>query len=174
MLDQSIKTLDLFCSAAEETEGMTIQPKKTPIGLDGIPAAETRLSHVDGEKGQLIIAGALVDRLVLTATFESTAARLWSLAGGAAASEAEVRRAFGQARRNAFARLPQLLAPADGLSVIDGFRAAIAALRPESGQSDEQTIVGAMPVVAAALVRRRRGQGAVEPNPDRGHPFATL
>ena len=111
MLDQSIKTLDLFCSAAEETEGMTIQPKKTPIGLDGIPAAETRLSHVDGEKGQLIIAGALVDRLVLTATFESTAARLWSLAGGAAASEAEVRRAFGQARRNAFARLPQLLAP---------------------------------------------------------------
>jgi len=34
--------------------------------------------------------------------------------------------------------------------------------------------VGAMPVVAAALVRRRRGQGAVEPNPDSGHAFDTL
>ena len=30
---------------------------KTPIGLDGIAAAETALSHVDGEHGELIIAG---------------------------------------------------------------------------------------------------------------------
>ena len=34
---------------------MTIQSSKTPIGLDGIPAAETALSHVDGEKGELVL-----------------------------------------------------------------------------------------------------------------------
>ena len=35
---------------------MNMQISKTPIGLDGIPAAETVLSHVDGERGELIIA----------------------------------------------------------------------------------------------------------------------
>ncbi|GCC47623.1 hypothetical protein chiPu_0031489, partial [Chiloscyllium punctatum] len=30
---------------------------KSQIGLDGVPAAETVLSHVDGERGELIIAG---------------------------------------------------------------------------------------------------------------------
>ena len=33
---------------------MNIQLSKTPIGLDGVPAAETVLSHVDGERGELI------------------------------------------------------------------------------------------------------------------------
>ena len=37
---------------------MTMQSvSKSPIGLDGVPAAETALSHVDGQKGELIIAG---------------------------------------------------------------------------------------------------------------------
>ncbi len=36
---------------------MTLQSSKSPIGLDGVPAAETALSHVDGQKGELIIAG---------------------------------------------------------------------------------------------------------------------
>ncbi len=36
---------------------MNINLPKSQIGLDGIPAAETVLSHVDGERGELIIAG---------------------------------------------------------------------------------------------------------------------
>ena len=36
---------------------MNMQLSKSPIGLDGVPAAETVLSHVDGERGELIIAG---------------------------------------------------------------------------------------------------------------------
>ncbi len=35
---------------------MTLQ-SKSPIGLDGVAAAETALSQVDGAKGELIIAG---------------------------------------------------------------------------------------------------------------------
>jgi citrate synthase len=34
------------------------------------------------------------------------------------------------------------------------FRAAVASLRPESGLRDEVVLTGAMPVLAAALVRR--------------------
>ena len=40
---------------------MNLQLSKSPIGLDGIPATETALSHVDGEHGELIIAGQRVE-----------------------------------------------------------------------------------------------------------------
>ena len=43
---------------------MNLQISKSPIGLDGIAAAETVLSHVDGERGELIIAGERVGDLV--------------------------------------------------------------------------------------------------------------
>jgi len=45
-------------------------------GLEGIIAASTRLSHVDGERGELIIAGYPVAELALNATFEETVALL--------------------------------------------------------------------------------------------------
>ena len=41
---------------------MNIHLTKSQIGLDGVPAAETVLSHVDGERGELIIAGEHVGR----------------------------------------------------------------------------------------------------------------
>lgn len=153
---------------------MTIQPRKTPIGLDGVPAAETALSHVDGERGELIIAGEFVGTLAATTSFEGVTARLWSLATGATISEAEARSALGQARQRAFARLSQLLAAADGLSVVDGFRVAVAGLRAEYGLTDDATIVGALPVIAAALVRKQHNEAPIAPDAANGHAFDTL
>ena len=46
-------------------------------GLEGVVAAETRLSHVDGERGELVIAGYAVDALAEHATFEETTWLLW-------------------------------------------------------------------------------------------------
>ena len=57
---------------------MNLQLSKSPIGLDGIPAAETVLSHVDGERGELIIAGERVGDLARKTGFEGVTARLWS------------------------------------------------------------------------------------------------
>src|SRR6476661_4043825 len=108
---------------------MTIQPTKSPISLDGVPAAETALSHVDGQKGELIIAGERVGNLVAKTSFEGVTARLWSTATEVPISEAEVRAALGEARVRAHARLPQLLAASEGLSIVDGFRAAVSGLR---------------------------------------------
>jgi citrate synthase len=48
----------------QQEADMNMQLSKTPIGLDGIAAAETVLSHVDGERGELIIAGERVGDLV--------------------------------------------------------------------------------------------------------------
>src|SRR4029077_17093179 len=102
---------------------MTMQNvSKSPIGLDGVPAAETALSHVDGQKGELIIAGERVGDLVAKTSFEGATARLWTAATQVPISEAEVRAALGEARARAYARLPQLLAASEGLSVVDGFR----------------------------------------------------
>src|SRR4051812_35358403 len=153
---------------------MNMQLQKSPIGLDGIPAAETVLSHVDGERGELIIAGERVADLVGKASFEAVTARLWSSGTGQPVGEASVRAALGEARQRAFARLPVLLAITPGLSIVDGFRAAIAGLRPEPGLSHEATIVGAFPVIAAGLVQLARGRSPVAPDPSASHAADTL
>ncbi len=153
---------------------MTIQLGKTPIGLDGIPAAETVLSHVDGERGELIIAGERVDDLARKSSFEGMTARLWSGATGQLIGEAAVRAALGAARERACVRLPVLLAASEGLSIIDGFRAGIAGLRAENGLTHEATILGALPVIAGALVQRAKGSAPIAPDPTLGHAADTL
>jgi len=64
--------------------------------------------------------------LVRKNRFEGVTARLWSGGTGQQISEAEVRAALGAARERAFNRLPELLGITRGLSIVDGFRAAIA------------------------------------------------
>src|SRR6185295_13210066 len=46
-------------------------------GLEDVVAATTRLSHVDGEAGELVIAGYPVGELAAHATFEETTWLLW-------------------------------------------------------------------------------------------------
>jgi citrate synthase len=153
---------------------MNIQLSKTPIGLDGIPAAETVLSHVDGERGELIIAGEHVRDIAGKSSFEGVTARLWNAATGSSLSEANVRSRLGAARERAFARIPELLPATRGMSIVDGFRAAVAGLRAENGLEHEATIVGAFPVIAGALVQRAKGEDAIAPDPTLGHAADTL
>src|SRR6266436_7633980 len=145
---------------------MNVHLTKSQIGLDGVPAAETVLSHVDGERGELIIAGEHVADLAGKSSFEGVTARLWTGATGKALSEANVRASLGAARERAFRRLPELLPATRGLSIVDGFRAAVAALRAENGLEHEATIVGAFPVIAGALVQRAKGGEPIAPNPN--------
>ncbi len=152
---------------------MTLQ-SKSPIGLDGVAAAETALSHVDGEKGELIIAGDRIDDLALQASFEALTARLWSIGSGRGVTEAEVRSQLGEARDRAFRRLPAILPAVKNMPIVDGFRMAVAALCPEPGLTPEAVLVGAMPVLAAALVRHMRGDTPVAPIPVLGHAADTL
>src|SRR3954471_14013806 len=46
-------------------------------GLEGVVAATTELSHVDGERGELIIAGFPLAELAGRAAFEETTWLLW-------------------------------------------------------------------------------------------------
>lgn len=153
---------------------MNMHLTKSQIGLDGVPAAETVLSHVDGERGELIIAGERVGDLAGQASFESVTARLWNAATGTALSEADVRSSLGAARERVFVRLADLLPATRGLSIVDGFRAAVAGLRAESGLDHEATIVGAFPVIAGALVQRAKGDDPIAPDAKLSHAADTL
>ncbi len=153
---------------------MNVHLTKSQIGLDGVPAAETVLSHVDGARGELIIAGEHVADLAAKSSFEGVTARLWSGATGRTIGEADVRKSLGAARERAFARLPDLLPATRGMSIVDGFRAAIAGLRAESGLDHEATIVGAGPVIAGALVQRAKGREPIAPDSNLSHAADTL
>src|SRR5881409_952060 len=56
---------------------MTGSPKSIPRGLDGVVAAQTRLSHVDGQAGRLIIGGYELGELAGRVSFEEAAHVLW-------------------------------------------------------------------------------------------------
>jgi citrate synthase len=155
-------------------QAMNIQLTKSQIGLDGVPAAETMLSHVDGECGELIIAGEHVAELAGKSSFEGVTARLWNSATGRALSEANVRASLGAGRERAFARLDDLLPATRGMSIVDGFRAAVAGLRGENGLEHEATIVGAFPVIAGALVQRAKGNDPIAPDANISHAADTL
>jgi citrate synthase len=126
------------------------------IGLEGIVVAETRLSRIDGAGGALWIAGRPVEELAASGSLEGAAARLWDRSGVD----------FGAARVDAFGRLAGLGDALDRDDGMDALRAAIASL-PEDRTAEE--IVAATAVFAAAWWRRRIGEAAVPPDPDRSH-----
>lgn len=147
---------------------------KSPIGLDGVAAAETALSHVDGERGELVIAGHRVGDLAFSLDFETLAAELWSLASATPISAEQICAQIASARTLAFNRLPIIMAATSGMPIGAAFRAAVASLRPESGLRDEVVLTGAMPVLAAALVRRSQGLEPVIPDETLSHAADTL
>src|SRR2546430_16746978 len=124
---------------------MNLQLSKTPIGLDGVPAAETVLSHVDGERGELIIAGECVGDLARKTGFEGVTARLWSGGTGQPIGEAAVRAALGAGRERALARVPDLLDITSGLSIVDGFPAAVGGPPPGTRPAPEGPHCGRVP-----------------------------
>jgi citrate synthase len=147
---------------------MTIHTKSA-AGLDGVAAAVTALSHVDGEHGELIVAGTRIGDLAERTDFEGLVARLWSAASAKPVNETDVRRWLGEARVAAFARMKTVLPVTDGVPTIEAFRIGVAGISPADGMPLEAAIVGAMPVIAAWLVRQAQGEAPVEPDPSMGH-----
>ncbi len=76
------------------------------IGLDDVVAAETTLSHVDGEAGRLIICGHDLEELAGQVPYENAVAMLWE--GLVPEASAAPRGCLGQAREKAFAHLAPL------------------------------------------------------------------
>lgn len=132
------------------------------FGLDDVLVARTALSHVDGGAGRLVIAGLPLEALS-GASVEKVAARLWRRAGSL------VEGPLGEARQQALARMPRALAAAEGLPVMEGLIAAIAATGGGAAEAAHVRLAGAVGVLVPALLRQAAGQPPLPPDPDAGH-----
>ena len=140
----------------------------TGHGLEGVVATTTRLSHVDGERGELMIAGYPVDQLAAHATFEETTWLLWHGHLPAAAQLETFRAALAGARRIPDATLALLRECARRrMPPMDALRVAAGTL---SLESDEATaIVARMPAIVASYSSLRKGREPIPPRADLGH-----
>ncbi len=137
-------------------------------GLAGIVAAETRLSHVDGEAGRLIYRGFQLEELAGRASFEFVAALLWDGLADGPNDEIAVRAALGQARLRAAAIAVPLLPQAASLPPIEGLRLLLAALGDAEPLPPHLLAAAAVPVFVAALARQSAGDDPVAPDPALG------
>lgn len=148
-------------------------------GLEGIVVAETRLSHVDGERGELVIGGFPVDELGPHATFEEVLYLLWHGRRPQDGEAADLRRKLAGERDLPAATLSLLRAAADaGLSPMDALRMAVGtfslAVAPANGRRETQValaqaLVARFPTVIAAYWRLRQGDAIVAPDARLGH-----
>lgn len=125
-------------------------------GLEGVVVTRTRLSRVDGEAGELVIAGSRVEELAGKVPFEAVCARLWERPAVD----------LGPMRAQAFARLSSLGDALQAAEPMDALRASVAHL-PSKSTPDEVT--AAVAVFAAAWQRRRDGKAVVPPEPGLSH-----
>lgn len=141
-----------------------------PAGLEGVVAADTVMSHIDGEAGRLVIRGHDVEQLAGRIRFEEVCALLWDGALPDRARAEPLRLSLGRARVEAFAALGGsggALALADPM---DALRAATSQLEPDADPVRTRIrLSGALPVVAAAWRRARDGGDPVPPDPERAH-----
>ncbi len=142
------------------------RPAAKASGLEGVVVADTQLSHVDGERGELVIAGERAEALALAedARFESVAARLLELATGSA--QTDLRDTLSRARAAAFAGLGQLTR---ALTLPDAMDALLAATAQGSAACDALTVLGALPVYVAAGARLRTGLPLIAPSAALSH-----
>jgi citrate synthase len=142
-------------------------------GLEGIVAATTRLSHVDGERGELVIAGYPVGELAEHATFEETTWLLWHGELPSSAQLESFRAELAAARElpPATESLLRECAKA-GLDPMDALRAAAGTI---SLRSDNPAgIVACIPTIVAMYWRLRCGEEPIAPRRDLGHAASFL
>jgi citrate synthase len=128
-------------------------------GLEGIVAAETALSLVDGERGELIVAGHELRELAQH-DFEDVVDLLWDAAG--------VRAGARVAATPLPAATLALLDDAARRRVdpMDALRMAAGTLSAASDAAAARLLVGAFPTIVASYARLTRGEQPLAPRAD--------
>jgi citrate synthase len=146
-----------------------------PRGLEGIVAAETRLSHVDGQNGVLIVAGYSIEDLAAHATFEEVAHLLWR---GHLPNSVELKELSAQmAEQRELAPVTlEVLRSAAKAPPIDALRMACAtlslgmkdpnAVTPEADFAAATRLTACFPTVVAAHARIAKGEKPIAPRKD--------
>jgi citrate synthase len=152
-------------------------------GLEGVVAAETRLSRIDGESGELVIGGFPVAELADRATFEETLSLLWNDRLPTVGELESLRDRLRANRSLSPETLATVRATAErGDPAMDAVRGAVATanIGREPGEEDDALedeavrAVAVVPTAAAAYWRYRQGETPVEPPGDLGHAASYL
>lgn len=145
-------------------------------GLEGVVVAQTRLSAIDGEKGELIYGGYDIDDLARNATFEEVAFLLWNGRLPNAQELEELNAQLVAQRELPEAVLSMMRGfPADS-DAMGALRTAVSALGlydPEANDNSEEAnrrkaikLTAQMPTIVAAFDRLRKGKSPVSPRKD--------
>ncbi|MFW6069559.1 MAG: citrate synthase [bacterium] len=142
-------------------------------GLEGVIAAETGLSSVDGLKGELIIAGFPLAELAENATFEEAAYLLWH----GELPDGEQLETFHDelARRRALPQITlQLLdaAAAQQIAPMDALRMVAATLDldlDDDPDTQALSLLARLPTAVAAYHRLRQGRKPLSPREELSH-----
>lgn len=149
-------------------------------GLEGVIAAETAVSEVDGANGRLIYRGGyLIEDLVPVATYEEVAYLLWH---GELPNENELdalrkqmagARSLNQAAHGALTSLDAQTDPMDVLRTVVSAQGATRSFT-KPNLDDAVALTAIFPTIVGAIHRRREGKQVVEPRPDLGHAANVL
>ena len=131
-------------------------------GLEGVIAAETVLSHADGESGAVWVRGHTIERLAAEHGYEGAVAAMWEGFAGRGLTRAGLRQALANARAAAFARGGEWLSCSAPRPLAEGLRIALAALPDDA---EPAAILATLPVAIAILVRNHAGKPPVAPDP---------
>jgi citrate synthase len=145
-------------------------------GLEGVVAAQTRLSHVDGHKGELLLGGYRVEELAPQASYEEVVYLLWHdrlpdaeelsrLRGVLAAQRALPAATLHLLRSAAAAAVP----PMDALRMAAGTLDLDALAAQRTHEELGLLLTARLPTVVAAHWRLAAGQEPVAPDPQLGH-----
>ena len=143
-------------------------------GLEGVRVAETRLSDIDGEAGELTIGGYPVDELARNATYEESVFLLFHGRLPSPDKLAEFRadlagrRTVGDEVRAVLRRAADEDKPAmDALRM--GAAAANLGAGAEDPEADARRVIAVFPTIVATYWRYREGEEPVEPREDLRH-----
>lgn len=141
-------------------------------GLEGVVAADTVLSEVDGQAGRLIIRGRSLDELAGRTTYEEVTRLLWD--GFFDSLPDDLAPALGAARLEVFAEVSALDTGLLDRTPIEGMRALTARLADGDDLAVALRLVAAPAVFTAAMVRAQAGEAPVRPDPALSHAADTL
>ena len=137
-------------------------------GLEGVVAAETVLSDVDGAAGRLVLRGHSLEAVAGRRSFEWMIGTLWEGFVAGDLREAALRRDLGRMRAEVFADLARVLPAAAGLAPIEALRVLVAAI-PDTAPDLPLRLTATVAVGLAASLRLAAGAGPVPPDPISGH-----
>jgi citrate synthase len=153
---------------------LNLVPDFSP-GLEGVVAAETEVSEVDGANGRLIYRGGyLIEDLAPVATFEEVAYLLWhgelptSTQLDALKKQMAASRVLNGAAQGALEASDPNVNPMDVLRTVVSAQGASKGLPPPTLEQ-AIALTAVFPTIVAAAWRRAKGKETVKPREDLGH-----